>query len=517
MINFMEDKRFDKIIENMIDEYQLKYSHDSWRRLEHKLNYEEKEDALFDRVIASKLNNFRIPMSASSFARFEKKANHNSYRSYRKHIYIIGIAASFLLMIFTIGYDAIFEKNSSNKVELAENDITRDITKKNSGDHGPVLKTSDESEMISLNINNTIVKNDIRKISQYNLNSIKINTPSSDFGIRYSFRNQNPFLLLSSVYLSNDTNLAKYDFNNVYGKIINFDVTGLFLLNELKPEFGQGNFFIDSKDEAIRVDAFQRSKSDGFINVTEYALSDNAERDKSKEVITESKGRGNLNIQVYGSPVVNLIKTPNDITLKVPGYGHSSLGYNAGVGISKYSGKHEFGIGFEYQGLIYSPKKVVVAQGNKAYWLDKIGINKIGIPFFYKYHFKTGKKINLYASASINPLLLTKSSYEFIENESGTGNLIKLASELLENNDFKQTVYASKDYSKGILDGGNTSGNTSLAMNFGLGFKAQLSHGIALYFEPEISTALLNSDVGPNNDRITSINFKIGINKSFNL
>lgn len=71
----------------------------------------------------------------------------------------------------------------------------------------------------------------------------------------------------------------------------------------------------------------------------------------------------------------------------------------------------------------------------------------------------------------------------------------KLASELLENNDFKQTVYASKEYAKGILEGGNTSGNTSLAMNFGLGLKTQLSHGIELYFEPEISTSLLNGDI----------------------
>lgn len=522
----MEDKRFDKIIENMIDEYQVKYSHDSWRRLEHKLNYEEKEDAIFDRVIANKLNNFSIPMSASSFARFEKKANLNSYRSYRKLIYIIGIAASFLLMIFTLGYDAIFEKNRSNTVELAKNHSTSDITAKKSQKNGYIFKASDKSEKTSQSIINTIVKSDNRKITLHNLNPIKIINPASDFGIKYSFLNYNSFLILSNNSLANDLSLTKYDLdrnnlyavyavNNITWNIINFNE--LIQMDELGPEFEQGISIQDNNEEAIRIEDIQRSKSDKFINDAEYAISDNIEDEKIKEAGTESEGTGKLNIQAYGSPVMNLIKTPNDIALKVPGYDHSSIGYNVGLGISRSSGKHEFGLGFEYEGLFYSPKKVVVAQGNKSYWLDKIGINKIGIPFFYKFHFKTGNKIDLYASASINPLFITKSSYEFIENEEGTGNLSKLASELLENNDFKQTVYASKEYAKGILEGGNTSGNTSLAMNFGLGLKTQLSHGIELYFEPEISTSLLNGDIGPNNDRITSFNFKIGINKSFNL
>ena len=111
---------------------------------------------------------------------------------------------------------------------------------------------------------------------------------------------------------------AVYAVNNITWNIINFNE--LIQMDELGPEFEQGISIQDNNEEAIRIEDIQRSKSDKFINDAEYAISDNIEDEKIKEAGTESEGTGKLNIQAYGSPVMNLIKTPNDIALKVPGY-----------------------------------------------------------------------------------------------------------------------------------------------------------------------------------------------------
>lgn len=526
----MEDKKFDKIIENMIDEYEVKYSHDSWRRLEQKLNYEEKEDALFDRVIANKLNTFSIPVTSGSFARFEKKTKQHSYNIYSKLNYIAAIAAVFLLIILTISYNTFLGKKKS--VEVVSNKIQNKST---NGTSGTALKFKDHKNNIaeiSVNaINNdkgSIVMNNSWEKTEKDLNlTIQVNT-FSEFGIKYSFQFFKPDLNNSNSCYKENNGLTIY-FPSIYKSYSGFDMimapfnirdskkNDATYFNSTNPGLIYGNDFVKLSDEIIYYEDKPTSNSSVQPEIAENNESENSgdKRQLLTEDITGKKGK--LNVQLFGSPVLNFINTPNDLVLRVPGYNNNSPGYNFGFGISKENGNHEFGLGIEYQNFTYSPKKVVAAQGDKSYWLDKISAGKIGIPFFYKYHFKQGKKTGLFASAGICPLITTNSSYEFIETETGSGNLIKLANELLESNDFRQTLYAAKTYEKGLLEGGNTSGNLSLSLNFGLGIETQISPSVSFFFEPEISTLVINSSFGPNNDRITSLNFKIGFNNSFNL
>jgi hypothetical protein len=149
--------------------------------------------------------------------------------------------------------------------------------------------------------------------------------------------------------------------------------------------------------------------------------------------------------------------------------------------------------------------------------MDKIGYQKFGLPVFYKFNIPLGNKLEFSIGTSIETQFVSNSDFRFIESLNQGGTLEKLANELLESNDFKQTVYASKDYNKGVLEGGNTTSNINLAANLGIGLSAKLSPTLSLFIEPEISASLLNSKFGPNKDKFTNLNLKIGINKSFNL
>ncbi len=191
----MEDKKFDKIIENMIDEYEVKYSHDSWRRLEQKLNYEEKEDALFDRVIANKLNNFSIPVTSGSFASFEKKTHRHSYNIYSKLKYIAGIAAVLLLIILTISYNTFPGKNKS--IPLADNKIKN---KSSIGTSGKIIQINDSKNNAArisgnklINNESSIVRNSSRKITKSDFN---LDTRINTFSDLCESRNLRFFLLL---------------------------------------------------------------------------------------------------------------------------------------------------------------------------------------------------------------------------------------------------------------------------------------------------------------------------------
>ena len=69
----MEDKRFDKVIDEIVRDFEANYSSDSWKRLERKLDAEEKDNDQFDKMIAHKLNGYSIPLDNGSFSKFEVK------------------------------------------------------------------------------------------------------------------------------------------------------------------------------------------------------------------------------------------------------------------------------------------------------------------------------------------------------------------------------------------------------------------------------------------------------------
>ena len=521
----MEDKRFDKIIEDMINEYEVKYSFDSWRRLEQKLNYEEKEDELFDKVIAYKLNNFSVPVSTGSYSRFEKKTKSHGPNSYRNIIFALGIAASFLLILLTIGFNKFFNNKKSASIPItsiqAENEDN--ISDQTVQSHDMTIKSPARSELAFNAIYAHLDKSKNKSTTGFN-EKIEAGVKSaSDFGIKFSFFKNNPNNLIANTTPRFEFGFVDFLLFNTYGNIevpIIYSESNLAIeIPKAKdyPKIVRGNIFNINSDNSIH---FGETQNNGFqSNNEDDAIidSDIDQGDAFEGMVSGANKKEKWNAELFGSPVFSLLKTPNDLTLKIPGYTHHSIGYNFGIGLSRQTGKHEFGLGFEYQTLSYSPKKVIVAQGNKSFWLDNIGINKIRIPLFYRFQIASGKKIDIYASASITPQLNTSSRYEFIESEDGIGSLSKLAKELIENNDFKQTLYAEKEYDIGILEGGSASGNSSLALNFGVGLKTRLSHSISFFIEPGIGKSIINSSFGPNNDKLTSVYLKMGINKSFNL
>ena len=214
-------------------------------------------------------------------------------------------------------------------------------------------------------------------------------------------------------------------------------------------------------------------------------------------------GRG-INASI--SPNINFINTPNDRDFNVPGYTHSSNGFEAGFSISYKKGRNEIEAGCEYSKINYAPRINTVEAENSSYYLYKIEYDNIKIPFNYKYHFFEDENWDIYSVTGGSANIIVDSEYKFNVNGKKY-SLPYLAKELQESTNFSTSLYAKKEY--------NDKKNTYFAINAGIGVKRKLKKGLSVFVEPQYNHPF--NQFGPNEDGINTMNVKFGVNKMISL
>ncbi len=516
----MEDKRFDNIIEKLIEEYKIKYSQDSWRRLEKKLDHEDHEDILFDIVIANKLNNYSIPVSSGAFKKFETKSGFRSARKFSALKYFAGIAAVLLFIIFSItilnNLDTDINKNKTDKSQSGK--VNSDIQNQIAGN----IEYNIKIKGIAGNIPG---RNSITDISNTDISKAEpaCAKPSEEkiddlTEKQTSFQNEIETSLINRFEASPGVQIIKSKESRNLLTIyeLNEKIEIPFKIDESASDIPTSTiknktYLIDENNKStipeINQNGDESSKNE--LNIP-FELNENIGKNNAPK-------KNSFNLSINANPTLYFIKTPNDPILNLPGYSNWPLAYNFGLTIAKSLGKNEIATGIQYYSLTYNPKKVIVSSGEKSFWMDEISFTKIGIPLVYSYKIIQNKVIGFYISGGFEVQMIINSRFKFIENEQNGNNLSKLASELLASNDFRQTVYAEKKYNVGILEGGMTSSNTGLTGKIGFGFERILSPTLSFFVEPEASLSLINKNFGPNNDEFISLNFKTGIIKKINL
>lgn len=517
----MEDRNLDRIVKDMITNFELRYAPGSWERFERKLNTIEKKDSEFDRIVADKLIKHTIPFQSLYYSRFQNKAGLSSNRKYQTTYVLAVIAASLLLLFVAL---SILE----NKIGVPGSDfenktmvLTAEEGKAKSFDMK--IKSGEEKTEPEIKKSEQLFSVSEKTDASYETEIINIRQEKAlNYGIafRYLPYSENMSLM---IFHGKDRPVNKLNDNiskNVF-PIKNRYITGENIITmPLMKESG---------DESIASYYYKKSRHyKGPIDsiFTNTYIKDSAALASISDVHVESETTVNneksynsplISAFFYGGPKYLMIKTPNDLSISIPGYSNNTFGYIFGTGFSGTISNHELRTGIEYSNINYSPRKQILSFGNKSYWLEEISFGLLSIPLTYNYKLNVGKNILVYPSAGISAQFVTNSEYAFIEKTDGTSEIGKLAKDLIDNSDFAQTAYGAKEYRQGVLEGGNTSGNFNLDLIVALGISTVMNDELSIFLETGYRATILNNSFGPNNDRLSSFNLNIGINKSISL
>lgn len=515
MTSFMEDKRFDKVIDEIVRDFEANYSSDSWKRLERKLDAEEKDNDQFDKMIAHKLNGYSIPLDTGSFNKFEDKLDYEKKAEFNFR-WIKKIAAVIILILYVTqlsnyNYDKPDIKQGEHFTNT-NSPIPPNLTNINPID----LKNEPEinKKLASLgHIPNKIVNS---KINEHNSDNIVQN-----FGIKYIFP---PINLNLDYFISNNITKNNNSVGITQDHII--DNSEIFASNFAMDfevfrlsDQGNENLNLEKNTQNDQNIAKQKSSNSNSPNNAseQQTISDESDIFEYKVDNIISIPKKSVEISAFAAPTYCMISTPNDVDMGVPGYSNQTYGYETGINFGFKKSVHVFGSGLILNSLKYSPKKIVVGENGKLFWLDEISYKIIGVPLFYKYNYFKSKKTNLYITSTIQPDLMVYSDYKFIQNDNISGNLVKLAEELIETNDFKNTLYAAKQYKSGTFEGGKSNENFSIAMSIGLGLQTEIQNTYSFFIEPVFNYTILKNDFGPNHDKLSFLSLKLGINKTIDL
>jgi hypothetical protein len=516
----MEDSNLDRIVKDMITNFELRYSPGSWERFERKLNIIGKQDSDFDKMVAEKLRRHSIPVQPMSYSRFQERAGLSGRRKFRLAYILLGIAVSLLLLFVALyGPGNIINTHGTSKNEKTEITIAGQEKTKSAID---IVDQGEATASAEINMNKQHLSSPGKsKVSPVSKKSLGMKAKELNFGLAFKYTpysgTKNPFR-----FTGTDQGLfSGWKDNNSYIQIIDQYI----IVEHL--QFLSFDFDIDKINQTVAINENNKANKKSSDPVTfDKTLTDrtpialDSQIDDQTDIamnVPQARKKHEYSALLYVGPQLWSVKTPNDQSLNIPGYRNNAFGYIFGAGLSAASGNHELRTAIEYSAIKYSPRKNILSFGNKSYWLEEISFGLINLPVIYNYNIKIGKNMYIYPAVGVAAQIIAKSEYSFIEKVDGKREIEKLAKELINNSDFAQTAYAAKEYRPGVLDGGKTSGNLSLNLNVGLGIKARIADDMSIFAEAGYGRIIYNNSIGPNNDRISAYNLHIGINKTLSL
>lgn len=221
------------------------------------------------------------------------------------------------------------------------------------------------------------------------------------------------------------------------------------------------------------------------------------------------KHKTNLYLSTQASMDVNYVFTPFDKVYNTNPYLQAAVGYSAGLNIAFEKGRWALETGAHYSTKTYSPIDIeeVVGSFKQGFYgvsLKDIEIETINIPIMARYklvHLRNWKMYGMFGG-SINMAILAnyfKKNTDYSAVAS-TASLVPLTNANIED----------KNFSDGLFEGGDIFENIYFTANAAINIERKISNRLSIYVQPGMQYNLLNTGLGPNNDRIHTASLAVG-------
>jgi hypothetical protein len=563
------DAIFDQQLKSKVDTYNNSEALASWDAFQEKMKQNEVEaDNTFDENIKNSIDSYEAPMAENSWNQFLDYFQ--NYTKLRRKLYITKSieACLILLAIFTFWnmqpqikkgiqkMDMVFNRYHHHSIEetsnqsLANNEIAEEYSNALQNVEVEGNSVSEEATSIGLLNDNELINDISNQVEVNNAEVIDIvelqSTTESNKGLKSGLGNvsantnkQNSSSEIKNIDLKvkSDANtkiefdsnlpvpfIPSHDRSNDHQSIGKEMLPLETLIPNLKPIQKQDNnvvtqidkFKFNSEKYELKGDFVQESKMDRPIN--SFASIDGK---PLKALAYDNLGamfdfspaklkhKTNLYLGTQASMDINYVFTPFDKVYNTNPYLQAAIGYSAGLNLTFEKGRWALETGLQYATKTYSPIVVeeVVGSFKQGFYgvsLKDIEIETINIPIMARYklvHLRNWKMYGM-LGGSIDMAILAnyfKKNTDYSAVAS-TASLVPLNNANIED----------KNFSDGLLEGGNLFENIYFTANAAINIERKISNRLSFYVQPSIQYNLLNTGLGPNNDRIHTASLAVG-------
>ena len=520
----MNDKRFDDVIKDKLEQHIPPGDSDVWSSFESKLDTHQtqQQESAFDDNVKKHLLSHRPPYNSEHWRLMKTEITTIEERKNTVFITKILELAAIFLIVFTITQLPFINKTEDIKVvELyaAQKETSKEmvLVKENA------VSVTELQKIATKPIIPSILKKDISsyeignisedKVIQASLYVSELNSTTSE-SKKISFTDIVPDVAKTS---ETATHLTVSDPQSVSGP------TKQNIYPSLQSDLIPSGMTEVAENELMTTPI---AEDKGLQSRDELEFNPIAEREflmpESEMAViipinrTSVAKKPNLGLSFWAAQDVNLINTPFDKLYSLASYKKEALSDSYGVNISRQYGLLEIQTGLGYMYKEYQPKKVIDAYGEfgENYFeksLNRIAYDLATIPFNIKYHGIHGKGWSAYLMAGAALNIIVNADYDIVETlvrgKPSAGRYLPDVARL-----------DKKPFITGIFNGDNFKNNYYATIGFGFGIEKSIFRQTSLYIQPSYFRHVLSNDIGigPNKDKIHTSSLQVGIKTLIN-
>ena len=218
-------------------------------------------------------------------------------------------------------------------------------------------------------------------------------------------------------------------------------------------------------------------------------------------------------------------RSPIDEIYKIDATNIYSMQRKAGLAFAAGSGNLKIATGLEWNQNKYKPVQVEEVYGSFRDGIKKISLKDINlhiakVPIGVKYDFvrnKENSNHSFYVGANVGINAILHSKYDIQETKVPIEDYRNI---ILNNNNSRsnttESKLSNKDFSRGILQGGEALTNLFIDTSLELGFEKRISKNANIAISANYSKYLGTQGLGPNEDRYDNLTFNLGVNYLLN-
>ncbi len=495
----MKHKEFDDIIRNKLNGFEMPFDGHSWDQLEDQLDTAdsgrpELEEQAVDELAFDRLHNLQVPYQAAHWNAMQQRLREEfsfAYKLYRYKVVELGVLA---LAIFTL-------------IHLWPNTQLGNFPIPQKG--AAIAQAS--SPMSSSQDTNSQQTNYTKKKATSTTQSV---TPSQDVSTAKIEASNN------NIAFGDQREAENKPFNRSDSDIRNEQNANRNGIHLLEPVPGLG--FATIAPLTVPSTPLLSGMANDMDFIPTLTLTEFDQDDPFGSVpaiIGQKKNPLRLRFGMFGSGNTNSVRTSSNIADAFESFNRNGIGYSGGISLGLSKKRWEVELGMVYTAIQYSPWileiRGSIKGGYKTQGIKNTELNTVSVPLHIRYNYIYREKWRMYIIGGLATHVAVQTNY-YTDNDAadyygGRSNDNTWAPSPPEPS--IPSRFDSENLSKGWFEGGTFEGNAYFTGNIGLGAEYFLNNKWSVFAQPTYlhSIDYLKEGIGPNRDRINSINVLMGI------
>ena len=209
----------------------------------------------------------------------------------------------------------------------------------------------------------------------------------------------------------------------------------------------------------------------------------------------------------------NFIHTPDDLEYNTDARKTEMFGYSIGLMYSSKRGAFEWLTGLMYSSLD-KPWDFTLQYGDSGGWyrfiMTNLHFKMAGLPMELNYHLVENHEWSLIARLGVTHSFIMKSQYQTSNSYLGGGSIAP-GEGVPEPDDGFSPFENERAFTKGLLQGGTLTDNYFMRSFVGGGIQRNISPAVAINLSAAYHWNIINTTIGPNNDRFDKFEISFGL------